>query len=63
MRDVLSGVSFSIGTGLTAAQRQFYWNERDILPGKLIKYKFFPVGVKVAPRHPVFLGFRDKADL
>ena len=23
----------------------------------------FPVGVKVAPRHPVFLGFRDKRDL
>ena len=63
VRDAVSGVEFSIGTGLTAAERQMYWAGRDSLVGGLVKYKFFPVGVKVAPRHPVFLGFRDKADL
>jgi DNA ligase-1 len=63
VRDCVSGVEFSIGTGLTAADRQSYWNDRDRLVGGLVKYKFFPVGVKVAPRHPVFLGFRDRRDL
>lgn len=63
VRDVLSGVEFSIGTGLTALQRGVFWQRRSDYLGKLVKYKFFPVGVKVAPRHPVFLGFRDPVDL
>lgn len=63
VRDRVSGIEFSIGTGLTAAQRADFWTRRDALLGSLIKYKFFPVGVKVAPRHPVYLGFRDRADL
>lgn len=63
VRDVASGVEFAVGTGLTTAERQRYWDGRDHLVGSLVKYKFFPVGVKVAPRHPVFLGFRDRSDL
>lgn len=57
------GIVFKIGTGLTEAQRQEYWNNKENLVGKLIKYKYFPVGVKEAPRHPVFLGFRDVDDM
>lgn len=63
VRDCVSGVEFSIGTGLTALQRGVFWQRQNEYVGKLVKYKFFPVGVKVAPRHPVFLGFRDRADL
>lgn len=63
VRDLATDVPFSIGTGLTAAERQRYWDARDSLVGGLVKYKFFPVGVKVAPRHPVFLGFRDRSDV
>ena len=63
VRDVLSGIEFSVGTGLTAADRADFWARRDQLLGSLIKYKFFPVGVKIAPRHPVYLGFRDRSDL
>lgn len=63
VRDVTSGIEFSIGTGLTALQRADFWNRRDRLIGGLVKYKFFAVGVKIAPRHPVFLGFRDEKDL
>lgn len=63
VRDVVSGVTFSVGTGLTALQRGLFWQRREDYLGKLIKYKFFPVGVKVAPRHPVFLGFRHEADV
>ena len=63
VRDCVSGVEFSVGTGLTAMQRGLFWQRQDEYIGRLVKYKFFPVGVKVAPRHPVFLGFRDKRDL
>lgn len=63
VRDRITGVEFSIGTGLTALQRGVFWQRRDEYIGKLAKYKFFPVGVKVAPRHPVFLGMRDARDL
>lgn len=63
VRDVQSGIEFSIGTGLTAAERQRYWKFQDDLVGHYVKYKYFPVGVKIAPRHPVFLGFRSRADL
>ncbi len=63
VRDVVSGVDFSIGTGLTADERQHFWNRRDDYHGKIVKYKFFSVGVKTAPRHPVFLGMRDARDM
>lgn len=56
------GFEFAIGTGFTAAERQQYWDIREQLVGKLLKYKYFPVGVKDKPRHPVFLGFRDPED-
>jgi len=63
VRDVVTGVEFSIGTGLTAAQRQSHWLNRDTTLGGILKYKYFPVGVKDKPRHPVFLGFRDARDM
>ncbi len=63
VRDVVSGIDFAIGTGLTALQRGLFWQRQDEYLGKIVKYKFFPVGVKVAPRHPVFLGFRDPGDM
>jgi DNA ligase 1 len=62
-RDIHTGVEFSIGTGLTALQRGTFWARQDEYLGKLAKYKFFPVGVKDKPRHPVFLGLRDRRDL
>lgn len=57
-RDILSGVEFEIGTGFTAAERAALW-----APGTIVKYKYFPVGVKDKPRHPVFLGVRSVADM
>lgn len=63
VRDVHTGVSFNIGTGFDAQTRHSIWMDRDNLVGKLIKYKSMPHGVKDAPRHPVFLGFRDECDL
>jgi DNA ligase-1 len=63
VRDVVTGVEFSIGTGLTAAQRGLFWQRQDEYVGKLVRYKHFPIGAKDRPRHPVFTGFRDRRDL
>ena len=57
------GIEFKIGTGFDQGQRVHYWQQRGSLIGQLVKYKFFPVGIKEKPRHPVFLGFRDADDL
>lgn len=57
------GVEFNIGTGFTDSERAEVWNSRDKYLGQLAKYKFFPVGQKEAPRHPVFLGWRMKEDM
>lgn len=63
VRDTVSGVEFSIGTGFSAKQREDLWADQDNLIGKLVKYKHFPIGVVDKPRFPVFLGFRSKDDL
>lgn len=57
------GVEFEIGTGFTYLQRTVLWQIRQQLIGRLAKYKFFPVGVKDKPRHPVFLAWRDPLDV
>lgn len=57
------GVEFNIGTGFDDNERASVWENRDHYLGKFAKFKFFPVGVKEAPRHPVFLGWRMKDDL
>lgn len=56
-------ILFNIGTGFSDSEREHIWaNQSDYL-GRIAKYKYFPVGVKEAPRHPVFLGWRDVRDM
>lgn len=57
------GNTFGIGSGLDDKMRDEIWNNKDKYLGKLVKYKYFPQGVKELPRHPVFLGFRDPEDM
>lgn len=57
------GVTFNIGTGFTDDERRRIWESRDQYLGQFAKYKYFPIGVKEAPRHPVFLGWRDVRDM
>lgn len=57
------GFTFSIGTGFTDSERASLWAIRDQLIGRIVKFKYFPVGGYDAPRHPVFLGFRDARDM
>jgi DNA ligase-1 len=68
VRRLSTGVEFSVGTGFSAAERQWFWDRRGYseaggVVGKIVKIKSFPIGVKDLPRHPVFLGFRDKRDM
>lgn len=64
VRDVVSGIVFSIGTGigLTAKLRKHIWNNQKRYLGNFIKYKYQPTGVKTSPRLPVWLGFRSEED-
>lgn len=65
VRDVVTGVEFSIGSGFTADERADFWKQsKKSGKGKLIvKYKYFPVGGKDKPRHPIYLGVRDNRDV
>ena len=56
------GIEFACGTGFDDEERKHIWANRATLLGSLAKYKHFTVGAKNAPRHPVFLGFRDRID-
>jgi DNA ligase-1 len=57
--------TFEIGTfkGLTNEDKAALWQNRSVLPGKVIKFKYFEHGMKDLPRHGVFLGFRDSEDM
>jgi DNA ligase-1 len=57
------GVEFKIGTGFTQEQRDMFWAIKENLPGEFVKYKYFDVSIKTAPRHPVFLAMRDPMDM
>jgi DNA ligase-1 len=50
---------FNIGSGFDQKDRINLWERREELIGKTAKFKYFDVGVKDKPRHPIFLGFRD----
>ena len=63
VEDLTTKQVFSIGSGFTEEERVKLWRKRFILVDKIVKYKYFPVGQKEAPRHPVFLGFRDWRDM
>jgi DNA ligase-1 len=57
------GLEFGVGTGLDDVLRAQIWADVDAYKGRLVRFKYFPVGVKEKPRHPVFLGFRHSEDL
>lgn len=59
VKDVQTGVMFSVGTGFTQEQRVALWVDRAGLLGRTITYKYFAGGVKDAPRFPVFHRFRE----
>lgn len=56
------GVIFSIGTGFDVEQRKYFWENKETLIGKTVKFKFFEMGSKDCPRFPVYLGIRHEED-
>jgi len=54
---------FGIGSGFDHTTRRTIWARKEAYLGKIVKYKYLPVGMKDVPRHPVFLGFRDPIDM
>lgn len=57
------GIEFRVGTGFDDNERDHVWQHRDSYLSKLAKIKYFAIGMKDAPRHPVFLGWRDRRDV
>lgn len=57
------GKRFKVSSGMTAAERQDYWDCRENMIGKWVKYKYQKAGSKTLPRFPVFLGIRDEVDM
>ena len=57
------GLSFNCGTGLSDELRQEIWNNRDDYVGKYASVRYMATGNKDCPRHPVFISFRDEADI
>jgi DNA ligase-1 len=54
---------FGIGSGFDHELRQKIWANREAYTGKIVRYKYLPVGTIDAPRHPIFSGFRDADDM
>jgi DNA ligase-1 len=52
-----------VGSGFTHAQRTDFWNDKKTLLGRIVKFKYFEIGSKTKPRHPIFLCFRDPDDM
>lgn len=63
VRDLKTGVEFSIGSGFTDAERRSLWADPAALLRRIVKYQYFPTGSKDKPRFPTFKGFRDPGDM
>ena len=62
--DVKTGKDITVGAGsMPHALRLHYFNNPQLIMGKVIKYKSFPIGVKDKPRFPTFQSLRAKSDI
>ena len=53
------GIEFNCA-GFTDAEKLSFWNNRENLIGKWVKYKYFEIGADTKPRFPTFLSFREE---
>jgi len=66
VRDLVTDVEFSIKFNVLKAPlmtTKAFWTKREKLTGRIIRYRYQPVGMLDAPRFPTFEGFREKWDL
>lgn len=59
VRDLVSGKTFKVASGLTQMEREVIWKNRESYVGKIIKYKYQRIGMLDLPRFPVYLGIRE----
>lgn len=63
VRDIRRGWEFEIGTGLTDADKAEWWRwKTSMYPPRLVKYRYFPIGMQERPRHPVYVSWRHPMD-
>ena len=62
VRDLTSGIEFKLACA-NDADSDWFWTHRTAVAGRIVKYKSFLVGVKDAPRFPVYLGGRESWDM
>ncbi|MNF03451.1 hypothetical protein D3C80_2027740 [compost metagenome] len=48
---------------MTHPQRKWAWDNRDATLGCITRFKWFNHGVKHVPRHGIWAGYRELADL
>lgn len=67
VRDYATGVEFYVAAGiLKHDERVLLWGLRESLPGRILRYKFMPYGMKEStgiPRFPRFYGWRAAEDM
>lgn len=61
VRDLTTGEEFDIGSGLDDKLKKEYWKNHPI--GKIMTYKHLGLTVNRKPRHPIYKGLRDAADM
>jgi hypothetical protein len=52
-----------MGSGFDDVGRREVWDNKEKYLGKYAKFKYFAVGMKDSYRFPIFLGWRDPADM
>lgn len=66
VKDLRTGIVFEVGTGMTDADKEEWWAWWNLpefqRPRRIVKYKFFAVGMQERPRHPVYLSWRHPMD-
>lgn len=63
VRELGTGIVFSLGAGGTHEERKAIWEARHEEPGKIVRFKHFPYGRQDKPRQPIFDAYREKFDM
>jgi DNA ligase-1 len=63
LKDLHHGWTVSVGTGFDDKQRAWFWENRQAVLGRIVKYRYQKAGMKDLPRFPSYVGLRDKIDL
>lgn len=61
---IAKGDAITVSAGkLTADERKLYFEQPNLIEGRVVKYKFFPKGMKDKLRFATFQSFREASDI